>query len=237
MCSHAVDVPHFLLHRCNAHLQLKSCSVLLRASSYGLCLQAWLAANHSVEDTQAEMARLQALADAVMHIAEPKVTFRLIQVRQYAALMRASTCFTPTNLLQTILIYCMFPAHASPSSIFCLADNKRKLLSTIFVLCPETTPFCTCGMMASICLPCLHTALDQHQHWHVVPLAWQSCWFCSLPGYSLRASSALLSRERQMESLQFRCCGVHGHNTTGSAEEMDAAWEPKNVLYCCCNNK
>lgn len=35
-----------------------------------------------MEETQAEMARLQDLADAVMNIAEPKVTFRLIQVRQ-----------------------------------------------------------------------------------------------------------------------------------------------------------
>ena len=43
-------------------------------------LQAWLAAKHSLEETQAEMARLQDLADAVMNIAEPKVTFRLIQV-------------------------------------------------------------------------------------------------------------------------------------------------------------
>ncbi|KAL0050690.1 hypothetical protein WJX82_005287 [Trebouxia sp. C0006] len=43
-------------------------------------LDAWLAANHSLEDTQAEMARLQALTDAVLNIAEPKVTFRLIQV-------------------------------------------------------------------------------------------------------------------------------------------------------------
>ena len=46
-----------------------------------LCLQAWLAANHSVEETQAEMTRLQDLADAVVNIAEPRVTFRLIQVR------------------------------------------------------------------------------------------------------------------------------------------------------------
>lgn len=45
------------------------------------CLQAWLAANHSVEETQAEMARLQDLADAVVNISEPRVTFRLIQVR------------------------------------------------------------------------------------------------------------------------------------------------------------
>ncbi|KAA6419936.1 MAG: dynein heavy chain axonemal [Trebouxia sp. A1-2] len=43
-------------------------------------LKAWLTANHSLEDTQAEMARLQGLTDAVLNIAEPKVTFRLIQV-------------------------------------------------------------------------------------------------------------------------------------------------------------
>lgn len=43
-------------------------------------LQGWLAANHSLEETQAEMARLQNLAEAAMNIAEPKVTFRLIQV-------------------------------------------------------------------------------------------------------------------------------------------------------------
>ena len=45
-------------------------------------MQAWLAANHSLEETQAEMARLQYLADSVVNIAEPKVTFRLIQVSQ-----------------------------------------------------------------------------------------------------------------------------------------------------------
>ena len=52
-------------------------------------LQAWLAADHSIEETQAEMARLQDLADAVMSIAESKVTFRLIQVRQHAVLQPA----------------------------------------------------------------------------------------------------------------------------------------------------
>lgn len=142
-------------------------------------MQAWLAANHSVEETQAEMARLQDLADAVMHIAEPKVTFRLIQVRQYIAPLLARSCFTPTNLLQIKLLYCIISAHDSPSSIFCLTDNKRNLLSITFVSCTGATPICRCGMMASICLPCLHVALDQHQHWHVVPLIWQSCQFCS----------------------------------------------------------
>lgn len=48
-------------------------------------LQTWLAANHSLEDTQAEMARLQALTDAVLNIAEPKVTFRLIQVHSWVS--------------------------------------------------------------------------------------------------------------------------------------------------------
>lgn len=53
---------------------------LLPSTHKACSLQAWLAANHSLEDTQAEMARLQALTDAVLNIAEPKVTFRLIQV-------------------------------------------------------------------------------------------------------------------------------------------------------------
>ena len=46
-------------------------------------LQTWLAANHTVEETQAEMARLQDLADMAVSIAEPKVTFRLIQVTPF----------------------------------------------------------------------------------------------------------------------------------------------------------
>ena len=44
-------------------------------------VQTWAAANHSLEETQAEMTRLQDLAEAVQNIAEPKVTFRLIQVK------------------------------------------------------------------------------------------------------------------------------------------------------------
>lgn len=43
-------------------------------------VQTWAAANHSLEEAQAEMTRLQDLAEAVQNIAEPKVTFRLIQV-------------------------------------------------------------------------------------------------------------------------------------------------------------
>ena len=50
-----------------------------------IAVQAWAAANHSLEETQAEMQRLQDLAEAVQNIAEPKVTFRLIQVRTSAS--------------------------------------------------------------------------------------------------------------------------------------------------------
>ncbi len=70
-------------------------------------LQTWLAANHSLEDTQAEMARLQGLTDAVLNIAEPKVTFRLIQVHGWVSLASNFTDSpqTPTlhNLLSSIL--------------------------------------------------------------------------------------------------------------------------------------
>lgn len=57
-------------------------------------LQAWLAADHSVEETQAEMACLQNLAEAVMNIAEPKVTFRLIQVRQHVVSLQSACTLT-----------------------------------------------------------------------------------------------------------------------------------------------
>lgn len=43
-------------------------------------VQAWAAAKHSLEEAQAEMTRLQDLSEAVQNIAEPRVTFRLIQV-------------------------------------------------------------------------------------------------------------------------------------------------------------
>lgn len=43
-------------------------------------MQAWAASGHSLEETEAEMVRLHDLAEAVQNIAEPKVTFRLVQV-------------------------------------------------------------------------------------------------------------------------------------------------------------
>ena len=51
-----------------------------------VAVQTWAAANHSLEETQAEMTRLQDLAEAVQNIAEPKVTFRLIQVKAFSQL-------------------------------------------------------------------------------------------------------------------------------------------------------
>ena len=69
-----------------------------------ILMQAWLAANHSLEETQAEMARLQQLADAVVNIAEPKVTFRLIQVRAVRCIHTTSTYDSMCNNLSLTFI-------------------------------------------------------------------------------------------------------------------------------------
>lgn len=133
--SHGLNVCHKMPWACTrtcsgisfAFCCIKLIRCLLPSRHKACSLQTWLAANHSLEDTQAEMARLRGLTDAVLNIAEPKVTFRLIQVHSWVSLPFNCTDSpqlpTPHNMLSSTLAPLAVPswqANCWPSIDSCL---------------------------------------------------------------------------------------------------------------------